>query len=227
MRISVFCLLLAVGCGTPSIQERGWLGGEYETYRPHVSIAGFDFNVDCPDETELAAGALPCGAVAKAVYPGTPAFLAGLKPGDLVHKVAGDPIQSSEELSVCVRSAAPGQSIPLSIWRNGKDLEVSVVLGVERYERHSRFEFATLPNPKLKLIPTPDYNWLGISFLRHSRTVPELLNPVEALRATDGNYGEPEGNAWAFFFYPIGFGAFDVILKQELESSKVSAEEDR
>ncbi len=219
-------LIVTAGCASNPVRERGWLGGEYESYRPQVTVGGFQFPSDCPGEKDIARGTLPCGVVAKAVYPGSPADLAGIKVGDLIYKVAGIPVEGTEQLFTEIRSAGPGEKLPLTIRRQSSDIEVAVTVGVERYQRWKRFEIGLLPNPKLDLVPTPDYNWFGLSYLQHDRSVPELYSPVERLRASDSNYGKAKGNSWIFFLYPIGFGAIDIILEQKPYDAEVSLSEE-
>jgi regulator of sigma E protease len=57
--------------------------------------------------------------------PGSPAEKAGLKAGDVVVAVAGQPVYTPEDLVEAIRTR-PGQSFPLTIERDGKTLTVTV-----------------------------------------------------------------------------------------------------
>jgi len=60
------------------------------------------------------------------VGPGSPAERAGLKPGDVVATVAGQPVYTPEDLVEAIRSR-PGQAFPITVEREGRALTLSVV----------------------------------------------------------------------------------------------------
>jgi regulator of sigma E protease len=60
------------------------------------------------------------------VVSGSPAERAGLRPGDVVAAVAGQPVYTPEDLVEAIRTR-PGQAFPITIERDGKTLTVSVV----------------------------------------------------------------------------------------------------
>ena len=70
----------------------------------------------------------PDGAVISAVQPGSAAAAAGLKPGDVVTRVAGQPVNTAAELSQRIGAARPGETLPLQIWRERATREVRVQL---------------------------------------------------------------------------------------------------
>ncbi len=51
-----------------------------------------------------------------------------VKPGDLIEKVDGDGISSSEELVAAIRKHKPGDTVKLGIDRDGKSLELEAKL---------------------------------------------------------------------------------------------------
>ncbi|MGH8666687.1 MAG: DegQ family serine endoprotease [Burkholderiales bacterium] len=69
------------------------------------------------------------GALVSSVVDGSPAEKAGVKPGDVVLKVDGAPIQRSIDLSSRIAAMKPGSSATLEVWRNGKPRELAVVIG--------------------------------------------------------------------------------------------------
>jgi regulator of sigma E protease len=60
------------------------------------------------------------------VNAGSPAERAGLKPGDVVAAVAGQPVYTPEDLVEAIRTR-PGRAFPMTIERDGRTLTVSVV----------------------------------------------------------------------------------------------------
>ncbi len=94
--------------------KRGWLG---------VTIQGVDEN------TAKALG-LPGakGALVSAVSPGDPADKAGVKAGDVILKVNGEPVEDSAALLRTIAGMAPGEKATLGIWRQGKEISRKVTL---------------------------------------------------------------------------------------------------
>ena len=71
----------------------------------------------------------PEGALVASVTPGGPADKAGLQPGDVIRQVDGQPIVASGDLPAWVGQAQPGQQAKLSVWRQGKPVELTATLG--------------------------------------------------------------------------------------------------
>ncbi len=71
----------------------------------------------------------PEGALVSSVDKGGPADMAGLKSGDVIRKVNGQPIITSGDLPSLIGNAAPGEKVSLEIWRQGKREEISATLG--------------------------------------------------------------------------------------------------
>jgi putative serine protease PepD len=64
----------------------------------------------------------------KAILPGGPAALAGLKGGDVITKFDGRAINSAEELIVAIRAKSVGDKAVLTYIRNGVTSTTSVTL---------------------------------------------------------------------------------------------------
>ncbi len=67
-------------------------------------------------------------AMIASVSSGTPAADAGLKNGDAVIAMNGEPLNGAESLIGRVRAASPGTEITLTVVRDGKSIEVPVTL---------------------------------------------------------------------------------------------------
>ncbi|HVB57082.1 MAG TPA: DegQ family serine endoprotease [Candidatus Acidoferrales bacterium] len=63
------------------------------------------------------------------VSPNTPASRAGLKKGDVVTELNGQPVNAANQLQVQISQMAPGTTVKLKIWRDGAARDVSVTLG--------------------------------------------------------------------------------------------------
>ncbi|MDH3461862.1 MAG: PDZ domain-containing protein, partial [Burkholderiaceae bacterium] len=73
--------------------------------------------------------AKPDGALIASVSPDTAAAGAGLKSGDVITEVNGEPIVRSGDLSSRIGLATPGETVRLKFWRDKSPREISVKLG--------------------------------------------------------------------------------------------------
>jgi serine protease Do len=71
----------------------------------------------------------PDGALVSNVERGGAADKAGLKAGDVIRKVNGQPIVSGGDLSAMVSVAKPGDKLALEVWRDGKVVQLNATLG--------------------------------------------------------------------------------------------------
>jgi serine protease Do len=69
------------------------------------------------------------GALVSRVTPGSAAAKAGLKSGDVILQLDGEPINRSIDLSSRVATMAPGTKAELEVWRDGKRQRVAVTVG--------------------------------------------------------------------------------------------------
>ena len=92
--------------------ERGWLG---------VSVADLV-------STDNQRRHVPGVAIA-AVDRNGPAAHAGIKPGDMVTALNGQPVDSSRELIRSVAAVAPGGSVNVTLRRQGREIEIPVTVG--------------------------------------------------------------------------------------------------
>ncbi|MEU7022673.1 trypsin-like peptidase domain-containing protein [Streptomyces sp. NPDC046203] len=63
------------------------------------------------------------------VTPGGPADKAGFRPGDVITKVDGQRVHSGEELIVKIRAHRPGDTLKLTVTRDGKEQTKTLTLG--------------------------------------------------------------------------------------------------
>jgi serine protease Do len=71
----------------------------------------------------------PDGALVAGVQPNSAAAAAGLKSGDVITEVNGQPVVRSGELSSLIGLAAPGEKVRLKVWRDHAAREIDAQLG--------------------------------------------------------------------------------------------------
>jgi len=95
--------------------ERGWLGVQIQAITP-----------------ELATGmglAKPSGVLVAEIMPNGPASKSGLRAGDVILSVNGQPIENAKDLPKRVAATPAGTRINLEVWRQGKPWQVALTVG--------------------------------------------------------------------------------------------------
>ena len=69
------------------------------------------------------------GALLDTVTPGGPAESAGLRPGDVILRLAGRDVADADELVVAIRDRLPGEEVPVEARRGDRAFDTTVVLG--------------------------------------------------------------------------------------------------
>lgn len=75
------------------------------------------------------------GVLVNAVTPGSAAEKGGIKQGDIILSINGEPTDDSNILRNKVASTAPGTQIKVTVWRNGKTEDLNVTL--DKYDVES------------------------------------------------------------------------------------------
>jgi serine protease Do len=94
---------------------RGWLGVAIQDVTPAMAKA-----LGLPSEA---------GALVGDVTSDTPAAKAGLKRGDVIFAVDGQPVTDSRTLRLHVAESSPGTKLKLTVLRNGAHQDITVTLG--------------------------------------------------------------------------------------------------
>ncbi len=97
----------------------------------------------------------PEGALVSSVEKGGPAARAGIEPGDVILKLNGEPIESTQELSEKISELGPGASANLELWRNHAARSLSVKLGTLEDQHTARNEQPQHEGGKLGLAVRP------------------------------------------------------------------------
>lgn len=71
----------------------------------------------------------PGGALVSGLKPDAPAAKAGLRNGDVILELNGQPVESANDLRLRISQTAPGSSVKLEVSRDGKTQDMSVTLG--------------------------------------------------------------------------------------------------
>jgi serine protease Do len=94
---------------------RGYLGVYIQDVTPEIAKA-FNFTQNG-------------GALVGDVSASTPGARAGLKKGDVIVKLDGQPVNSANDLRLNISQMAPGTNVKLGVWRDGKVQDFNVTLG--------------------------------------------------------------------------------------------------
>ena len=95
--------------------SRGWLGVQIQPVTQDIA-----------DSLGLSEDA---GALVVAPQAGSPGEAAGIRQGDVVTAVNGDPVKDPRDLARRIAAFAPDTTVDVSVWRDGKATELKVKLG--------------------------------------------------------------------------------------------------
>jgi S1-C subfamily serine protease len=100
----------------------------FGTYKhPWIGIAGVDVDLAIAQELELEK---PLGFLITDVNSSSPAKEAGLQSGDVIVGIDDQPVRKLSDLAVYIeRNKRPGDQVTLTIIRNGKQLDINLILG--------------------------------------------------------------------------------------------------
>jgi serine protease Do len=73
----------------------------------------------------------PKGALVAEALKDSPASKAGVQTGDTIIAVDGEPIKEAKDLSRRIANVAPGKSVSLTLWRQGKERTVTLEVGTQ------------------------------------------------------------------------------------------------
>ena len=144
--------------------ERGWIGARIQPVTDEIAESlGLD---------------KAHGALIAAIDPASPATQSGLRPGDVILTYDGKPVDRSRQLPRFVADSAANKPIKLTIWRDGKEAEVT--LTVVAYDPNRPQPQPPAPEqPK----PPPTVDALG---LKLARLTPDLRKQFSLSDAAHG-----------------------------------------
>jgi S1-C subfamily serine protease len=94
---------------------------------PYVGIQMADLNDQIDKALKLKAGTR--GVVVAQIVQGSPAEDAGLQAGDIIKQVDGKDVSSAKEIQQMVRQHQPGESLKMTIERNGESQTATLTIG--------------------------------------------------------------------------------------------------
>ncbi|WP_159952884.1 Do family serine endopeptidase [Rhizobium sp. 18065] len=106
--------------------ERGWLGVQIQPVTEDIA-----------DSLGLSEAS---GALVVSPQAGSPGEKAGIKQGDVVTAVNGDPVKDPRDLARRIAAFAPDTTVDVAVWREGKSTEIKVKLGELPMEQASATE---------------------------------------------------------------------------------------
>jgi serine protease Do len=138
---------------------------------------------------------VPRGALVLDVVPRGAGAAAGILPGDVILKAGEKTISTSGELAAIVTLGAPGRRLELAVWRDGKPLSVSAVLGSVGQEPVSRAPPQPTPGPLglvLRALEASERRMIGLAvgLLVESASGPARnagVRPGDVLLAVNSN----------------------------------------
>ena len=125
--------------------ERGYVGLRLQEVTPALAQA-----LGRPDGK---------GALVASVEPGGPAERAGIRSGDVITRLNGQPVESGRDLSRAVAALKPGAQAMLTVVRDGKAQDLTVSIGQRQEERTQQTALGGTEGGKrlgLALAPVPD-----------------------------------------------------------------------
>jgi serine protease Do len=164
----------------------------------HHGYLGVGLNDVTPENAKFFNLTGNSGALIASVTPNSPASSAGLKQGDAVTAVNGQPVESGSDLQVVVSEIAPGSKIQLQVERNGHSQNMDLTVG----EYHKQQEVASAAGPE------DGHPRLGIAISDLTPDVRQQLNlptQVQGVAVAQVQPGSPAEDA--------GLSGGDVILE--------------
>jgi serine protease Do len=186
------------GFAIPSQTVRPVVDGLMKNGVVHHGYLGVGLNDVTPENAKFFNLTGNTGALIASVTPNSPASRAGLKEGDVVTAVNGQPVETGSDLQVIVSEDAPGSKIALDVIRNGRAETMDLTVG----EYHKDQEVAAATNEE------PGHPRLGIAISDLTPDVRQQLNlptDVKGVAVAQVQPGSPAEDA--------GLSGGDVILE--------------
>jgi serine protease Do len=117
-----------IGFAIPASTIRRVVGDLKATGKVSRGYLGVQIGSLSDDDAKSLGLASNDGAIVTEVIEGSPAQAAGIKRGDVILKVDGQPVRDSRELSRRITALQAGQKATFTIWREGKQITITVTV---------------------------------------------------------------------------------------------------
>jgi serine protease Do len=106
------------------VVTRGWIGVQIQPVTPEIAES-----LSLPNAR---------GALVAEPQPGSPAMTAGIRAGDVITHVNGNPVRDARELARTIGAMPPNTSVRLTVLRNGAEQVITLTLGELPAQREAR-----------------------------------------------------------------------------------------
>ncbi|MCP4684191.1 MAG: PDZ domain-containing protein [bacterium] len=160
LKIGLIALMvMALGAGfalAKNKHDRGWLGVYTQTVDEDLAKA-FDLPIDR-------------GAIVNSVVEDSPAEESGIEEDDIIVAIGGSKVFDQTDLIDMIGDIDPGDEVNLTVWRDGKELELTALIDNWREDDH-RFYIKDAPHSRgfNFLFSDKDRPYIGVTLIEVSR----------------------------------------------------------
>jgi serine protease Do len=129
INVAIYAQAQGIGFAIPVDRARKVIQDLLQYGEVHSAWIGAVTATLTPEEAKRLGHSLPRGATVVRVFADSPAARAGVRSGDVITAVAGRPVDSRESFSTATATFAPGQSVKLTVNRDGAARTVDVRAG--------------------------------------------------------------------------------------------------
>jgi serine protease Do len=154
------------------------------------------------------------GALVGSIAPNSPAIKAGIKSGDVILSFNGHEIKESRLLPRIAGDAPIGQKAPITVWRNGKEITLDIVVGeFEEAEKQGLILLEGMDEKKVEKRKGRMVLGMGVQEIKPSQY--ERFNVTESTKGLLITYVDPDSEA-----AEKGLRAGDIISEVLLEAAR-------
>jgi S1-C subfamily serine protease len=118
-----------IGFAIPSDTAASVADQLIETGKVSSAYLGIGTTDLSPEDAERFGLPVESGAIVEQVEPGSGADAAGVRRGDIIVRLGNDPIDNAGDLFGALRDYQPGDTVELTVFRDGEELTLDVTLG--------------------------------------------------------------------------------------------------